>query len=163
MDSEDRPAEAEGWSRTCGECGKPFLQPARGKPRLICYELACTRARANRYHRQAVAAARREQVRSPPYEGVADKVDPVVVAAAPTPSRRQGTPSERQPAFEDGLLDASRELARVAMNLWISEHLNARNRSKFDYKAAFEQLRDAVLPIVKMVNDADGASPSPRG
>ena len=48
------------------------------------------------------------------------------------------------------------------MNLWISEHLNARNRSKFDYKAAFEQLRDAVLPIVKMVNDADGASPSPR-
>ena len=62
----------------------------------------------------------------------------------------------------DRLLEANRELAKVTTNLWITEHLNARNRSKFDYKAAFEQLRDAALPIVQMINNADESGPSPR-
>lgn len=162
MDSEDRPAEAEAWSRTCGECGKPFLQPARGKPRLICYELACTRARANRYHRQAVAAARRERMISPPYEGVADRVEPVVVAAAPTPPRRQGTPTERQHPYEERRAAALAELTRVATNLWITQRFNARDRSKFDYKAGFEQLLDEVLSVVQVINNAEEMDPRSR-
>lgn len=162
MDAEHGPDSAEAWLRTCDECGKELLQRTRGQPRLNCGDPACVRSRAKRYRRQAAGALSLERVISTPYEGAPDKVRPVVVAAAPTPSRRQSAATERQPAFEERHMAASREVTRMVTNLWAAEQLNAKNRSKFDYRAAFEQLRDSALPLVQIVNEADGTTLRPR-
>lgn len=38
---------------------------------------------------------------------------------------------------------------------WITQRFNARDRSKFDYAAGFEQLLDEVLSVVQIINNAE--------
>ena len=107
MDAEDRADSAEAWLRTCDECEADCCNEPGASGSTAATPLAF--ARSGTAGRQP-APCRVERVRSTPYEGAPDKVRPVVVAAAPTPSRRQGAATERQPGFEERHMEASREV-----------------------------------------------------